>query len=89
MAPVVARVGRDAISLTPPLDLSLLPTDDLLEAIAQRYSTTIFAGLEERGDASVVYKTRYSGDRFQAMGLAQFLTHDLARETIADERDVD
>lgn len=71
------------------MDFDLIPTEDLLEALAARYHTMIFGGIEERDAEAVVYKTRYSGDRFRAMGLGEFLVHDLARETLATEQDVD
>lgn len=77
----------------PPLDLSLVPTADLMDALFTRYDNAVFHGVLarpiEREDKTMVYSIRTTGDAYYAIGLAQKISHFLLTEQEATMSDLD
>lgn len=54
-------------------DLSLVSTDDLLDALIARHDAIIFAGIQNRTTESYFYTRRWSGGNIMCLGLARFI----------------
>lgn len=70
------------------MDLSLVPTDDLLAEVEKRYDHMVFmaiANTEISQKSGSIWKWRYSGNVYQCIGLASNMVHRLNARILISE----
>lgn len=70
-------------------DLSLVPTEDLIEALKERHETLFIVGrpLGSEGDANYDWRIDYCGDFDRVMGLIHIGSITLAQQHIGPKPD--
>ena len=61
------------------MDLSLVPTEALVDALAARYDAMVFYGVKATGGYAGITRWRYTGPIAAALGLTVLLQQKIAR----------